>query len=304
MECQPMAARKMHADEVDTDASLVGRLLAAQFPQWADLPVEPVESAGTDHAIYRLGEDMSVRLPRIRWATAQADKEGQWLPRLAPLLPLAVPTQLAKGTPAEDYPWEWSIYRWLDGENATLAVLPDLRPLATELAGFVLALQKIDPADGPSTYRGRPLAIHDAPVRNALIALDGVIDTDAATAAWESALEAPAWDGPPIWVHGDLMSGNLLTTDGRLTAVIDFGCLGVGDPACDVIAAWNLFTAESRDVFRTELGVDDGTWARGRGWALGIALVALPYYLETSPVIVRSSLRTISEVLADQAPTA
>jgi aminoglycoside phosphotransferase (APT) family kinase protein len=294
----------MHADEADIDVSLVSRLVSTQFPQWADLPIEPVHSAGTDNALYRLGDDMSVRLPRIPGATGQADKEHRWLPKLAPLLPLSIPVPLAKGTPGEGYPWHWSVYRWLDGENATIERIADPRQAAAELARFVAALWRIDPTGGPppgshNSNRGVPLATRDASTRAAIASLEGTLDGDAVTAAWEAALQAPAWHGPPVWIHGDLQSGNLLAQRGRLSAVIDFGCLGVGDPACDLIVAWNLLPAETRDVFRAALGVDDATWARGRGWALSVGLIALPYYHSTNPVLAGISRYTIDEVLAD-----
>lgn len=295
----------MHADEVDTDVSLVGRLLAAQFPQWAGLPLHPVPSGGTANAIYRLGDDLAVRLPRIHQAIGQAAKEQQWLPRLAPHLPLAIPVPLVMGAPGEGYPWRWSVYRWIEGENATIERLADPRQAATDLARFIAALHRIDPTGGPlagphNFDRGVPLALRDAPTRAAIAALHGLFpDTAAATAAWEAALQTPAWSGPPVWVHGDLQSGNLLAVQGRLSAVIDFGGLGVGDPACDLIVAWNLFPANVRDVFRSALPVDDATWARGRGWALSVGLIALPYYWATSPAMVRYARHTIAEVLAD-----
>jgi len=299
-----MPAGRMHADEVDTDVALVRRLLAAQFPQWADLPIDPVQSAGTDNAIYRLGDQMAVRLPRIHWAIGQVNKEHQWLPRLAPLLPLAIPVPLAKGKPAEGYPWHWSIYPWLEGENQTIDRIADPGQAATALAQFVAALQRIDPTGGPppgphNFFRGVPLALRDSHTRAALEALHGILDVDGATAAWEAALQTPAWHGPPVWIHGDLTSGNLLAVRGRLSAVIDFGGLGVGDPACDLIVAWNFLAAETRDVFRSALPVDDATWARGRGWALSVALIGLPYYLDTNPVFVRDARHMIDQVLAD-----
>lgn len=304
-----MPAGKMHDDEVETDVELVGRLLAAQFPAWAALPLTPVPSAGTDNALYRLGEDLAVRLPRIHWATGQVEKEQMWLPRLAPHLPLAVPIPLAMGWPGEGYPWHWSVYRWLDGETVTRERLPDLGQAAMDLTHFVSALHRIDPAGGPppdqfNAFRGVPLATRDARTRAAIASLHGEIDADLATAAWDAALAAPAWAGPPVWIHGDLAPGNLLGIQGRLSAVIDFGCLGVGDPACDLIVAWNLLTAETRTIFRVALGVDDATWTRGRGWALSIGLIALPYYRGTNPVLAASSRHTISEVLADHAEAA
>jgi aminoglycoside phosphotransferase (APT) family kinase protein len=290
----------MHVDEVETDASLVRRLLAGQFPRWASLPIQPVVSSGTDNAIYRLGDDLAVRLPRIHWAVGQVELEHRWLPKLAPLLPVAIPVPLGKGEPAEGYPWHWSVYGWLNGENPVVDRLGDPSVLAAELAQFVAALQRIDPTGGPPAGRGVPLVERDAPTRTAIDALQGMIDTAAATAAWDEALRAPGWPGSPVWLHGDLMPGNLLLVDGRLSAVIDFGCLGVGDPACDLIAAWNLLPAEVRDVFHAALAVDDASWARGRGWALSIALIQLPYYQSTNPVLAASARHTIDAILADR----
>ena len=299
-----MSVGKMHVDEVDTNVSLVVRLLTAQFPQWADLPIEPVHSAGTDNALYRLGDDMVVRLPRIHWATGQADKEHQWLPRLAPFLPLAIPVPLAKGKPGEGYPWHWSVYRWLEGENATSERIANPRQAATDLAQFIAALQRIDATGGPppgqhNSFRGEPLAMRDTRTRDAIAILRGTFDADAMTAVWDAAIKAPAWHRPPVWLHGDLQSGNLLAVQGRLNAVIDFGCLGVGDPACDVMVAWLYLSAETRDVFRAVLQVDDATWARGRGWALSVGLIALPYYQSTNPVLAGIARRAIDEALAD-----
>ena len=290
---------KMHAHEVDTDVSLVSRLLTTQFPQWAGLPIGSVPSAGTDNALYRLGDDMAVRLPRIHGAVDDIEMEHQWLPRLAPFLPLAVPVLLAKGQPGESYPWHWSIYRWLEGESATIESIADPRQAAIDLAQFIVALQRIDPTDAPRAGRGVPLAKRDVYTREAIEALRGLIDTDAATAAWEAALEVPVWHNPPVWVHGDMLPGNLLVKQGRIRAVIDFSGMGVGDPACDLMIAWNLFTAESREVIRAALAVDNATWARGRGWALSQALIFVPYYLKTNPVGVAIARRAIDEVLAE-----
>jgi len=298
-----MNAGKMHDDEVNTDMSLVIRLLASQFPHWADLPLSTVESAGTDNAIYRLGDDMAVRLPRIHWATGQADKERNWMPKLAPHLPLAIPAPLAKGTPGEGYPWDWSIYRWLEGENLTLEQVPDPNQSAIDIANFIIALQKIDITDAPLAIdyglRGEPLATRDMDTREAISALHEMIDVDAVTKIWDSALHASEWDREPVWFHGDLLPGNLLFKQGRLSAVIDFGGLGVGDPACDLMIAWSLFSGESRDAFRRALQVDDATWARGRGHALSQALIFIPYYLETNPVGVKNAWHTINEILAE-----
>ncbi|MEZ4767223.1 MAG: aminoglycoside phosphotransferase family protein [Caldilineales bacterium] len=293
----------MHDGEVVSDAMLVRRLLAAQFPRWADLPIRPVASSGTDNALYRLGDELLVRLPRIDWAVGQVDKDLRWLPRLAPLLPLAIPEPLARGEPGEGYPWHWGIYRWLDGRDATHESLADPVRAAVDLAQFLAALQRIDPAGGPSAaengLRGVPLATRDEDTRAAIAALDGLIDTDAALAAWEAALDVPDWDRAPVWFHGDVLPGNLLFEDGRLRAVIDFAGAGVGDPAPDLMIAWNLFSGASREAFRRTLGVDDATWARGRGHALSQALIFIPYYLHSNPVGVAVAWRAVAEVLAD-----
>jgi aminoglycoside phosphotransferase (APT) family kinase protein len=289
----------MHADEIHTDADLVARLLAGQFPHWAHLPIRPVASGGTDNALYRLGDDMVVRLPRIHWAVQSLDKEHQWLPRLAPLLPVAIPAPLAKGVPADGYPWHWSVYRWLDGENPTIDHHGDSRRLAVDLASFLTALQRIDPTGGPLAARGGPLATRDGATRTAIDALRGEVDTDAVTAAWEAALQVAPSTLPPCWVHADLSPGNVLLVHHRLGAVIDFSLMGLGDPACDLPIAWNLLPESVRDLFRTALEIDDATWMRGRGWALSIALIQLPYYRDTNPTLAASARHVIREVLTD-----
>ena len=299
-----MPAKKMHADEVEIDSALVGRLVAAHFPEWAALPIEPVPFFGTDNALYRLGDDMVVRLPRRERTSRTLEKERQWLPRLAPLLPLAAPVLLAEGLPAEGYPFAWSVYGWLEGQDATTGRITDLSRLATDLAQFVAALQRIDPTGGPvpgehNFFRGVPLRTRDEATRAALASLAATVDVGAATAAWEAALQAPEWERPPVWIHGDLDARNLLVEEGRLSAVVDWGGLGVGDPACDVMIAWKVLSADTRHIFRTALSVDEATWARSRGWALSQALIALAYYTpETNSVLVREAQRWMGEVLA------
>jgi len=300
-----MCAAKMHADELETDVALVRRLLAGQFPQWSNLPIEPVESAGTDNALYRLGKDMVVRLPRRPGAEAQVEKEFRWLPYLARHLPLAIPAPLGKGTAGEGYPSSWSVLNWLKGETLTGTEFAEPVRAAKKLALFTKSLRGIDATEGPAAgdhnfHRGVPLAERDGPVRAALAKLDGLVDTKRAAAAWDAALRTPVWGKPPVWVHGDLSNGNLLVSEGQLCAVIDFGGLGVGDPACDLMVAWAAFSGESRRAFREAAGVDDATWARGRGWALYQALLFIPYYLDTNPVGVALARQTLEEVLAEQ----
>ncbi|MEO3869246.1 aminoglycoside phosphotransferase family protein [Nonomuraea sp. B12E4] len=288
---------KMHADEVDIDIPLVRRLLAAQFSQWADLPIERFPSPGTVNAVYRLGDHLAVRLPLVSWGVEDVEKEHHWLPRLAPVLDVPIPAVLGKGSPAAGYPWPWSVCRWLDGENPDPARLAGPERLAKDLAGFVAALRRVDLRGAPRAYRAGPLTEVDAGARTAISELEGLIDTRAATAAWEAAVAAPEWPGPPVWLHSDLMPGNLLVEDGRLTGVIDFATAGVGDPACDLIPAWNLLPPPAREVFRSALDVDEATWARGRGWALAMALIQLPYYLHTNPAIAANARHTIDAVL-------
>jgi aminoglycoside phosphotransferase (APT) family kinase protein len=257
----------------------VERLIAAQFPWWAHLPITPVQPGGWDNRTFRLGDTMTVRLPSTPGHAGQAEKEQRWLPVLAPHLPLPIPVPLAGGVPGEGYPFGWSVYPWLDGEPASPARIADLVEFAETLAGFLAALGRIDPTGGPPPashggFRGTPLLTYDDETRRAVAALGDRIDGAAALALWDAALTA-TFDGPPVWFHGDVAAGNLLVREGRLAAVIDFGCAGVGDPACDLAIAWTLLHGESREAFRAALDVDDSTWLRGRGWVLWKALITL-----------------------------
>ena len=287
----------MHEGEVHTDEALVKRLLTAQFPQWADLPILRVRSAGTDNALYRLGQEMVVRLPRIDWAIGQIEKEIHWLPKLAPSLPFAIPVPLVKGKPGEGYPWEWAVYQWLEGEAASPNLIPDLSQMAMDVAHFIKALQRIDITDAPLAVehglRGASLSTRDEDTREAISALKDKLDSKLAIKIWEEALHAPEWDKEPVWFHGDLLPGNLLVKEGRLHAVIDFNGLGAGDPACDLMLVWALFSGESREMFRDALRVDAATWARGRGHALSQAVIFIPYYWNTNPIGVANAMRTV-----------
>jgi aminoglycoside phosphotransferase (APT) family kinase protein len=291
---------KMHVDELDTDEALVRRLLTAQFPQWAALPIEALPLGGTDNAIYRLGDELSVRLPRrADWAIGSFDKEFEWLPKLAPRLPLLVPTPIARGAPGEGYPHEWAVFDWLEGEDAANAAL-DLPRAAIDLVELLAALRRIDPTGGPPPGgRGGSLRPRDEHTRAGIAALGDLIDAAAVTEAWETALAVPEWDGAPVWIHGDLDARNLLVRDGQITGLLDWGATCVGDPACDVKVAWAVLDTETRPVFRELLEIDDATWARGRGWALSQAIIALPYYLHTYPVMVEQAWRWLGEALAD-----
>ena len=289
----------MHDDELSIDTDLVARLVAAQFPEWASQAVEPFHPSGTDNAIFRLGDDKAVRLPRIDGATGQVEKDRLWLPALAPELPFEVPELLAMGVPSDGYPWAFGVYRWLEGEPLAADRVGEALDVASDVARFVQALRRIDTRGAPASGRGGPLAPRDDAVRRAIAALAGRVDTRAATRSWEAALRAPAWNGPPTWLHGDLMPGNLLFVERRLSAVIDFSVLGVGDPAADLMVAWWLLTAATRPQFRAALAVDEASWTRGRGWALSCALIALPYYWDTNPPFASYARRAIAEVLSE-----
>jgi aminoglycoside phosphotransferase (APT) family kinase protein len=293
----------MNSARLEIPAALVRRLVRAQFPAWADLRVAPVEPGGWDNRTFRLGDRMSVRLPSAECYVGQEEKEHRWLPRLAPHLPLPIPEPLAMGEPAEGYPWRWSVCRWIEGERATPERIRDLPRFARSLARFLAALQRVDPAGGPppgphNFHRGGPLATYDRETRDAIDALRGRIDADAATAMWEEA-RAATWRGTPVWLHGDVSESNLLVRGGDLGAVLDFGCCGVGDPACDLTIAWTLFSGESRDAFRAALPADGGTWARARGWALWKSLILVAGHTDAPAGASESARRVLADLLGD-----
>lgn len=296
-----MARRRLHADEVDVDDDLVRALLADQAPAWAGLPLRAAASTGTDSAVYRLGDDLGVRVPRIGWAVPQIAKEREWLPRLAPHLPAAVPEPLLVGAPGRGYPYPWLVYRWVGGEDALVAAVPDWCDLARQVAGFVTALRKVDPAGGPAP-RGRAgdVAAEDAATRRAVAGLAGIVDVNRAMAVWDAALAAGPWPGPRVWVHGDLLPGNVLVDGGRLSGVIDWGGACVGDPAVDVMLAWAM-PPDARAAYRAALGVDDATWARARGWTVEQAAHFVPYYAETIPDGVAAALRRLHAAIGPDA---
>lgn len=290
---------KMHAGEVPIDAELIGRLISEQFPCWAGLPISAVPSTGTVNAIYRIGDHLCARLPRVQEWAQDLDREWTWLPRLAPRLSLQIPEPIAKGRPTGPYPFPWAIYGWIDGKPYSDDLVEDEEEAALDLARFVAELRRVEPAPGAPRAGRPPLRELDAETREAIRSSRRVVDVEAATAAWERALGAPTWRGKPVWIHTDLLRPNVLVRDGRLRAVIDFGGVGVGDPAADVIPAWSVFNRAGRGRFREALGVDSGTWERARGFALHQAALIIPYYAETNPGFVSLARRTVEEVLAD-----
>jgi aminoglycoside phosphotransferase (APT) family kinase protein len=280
----------MHEGEIEVDDVLVRSLLVSQMPSLAQLPLVIVEPWGTDNAIWRLGSELVVRLPRIHWAAGQIELEALWLPRLAPHLPVALPKPVAMGEPANDYPYRWAVHRWIPGDGAALDRIDDPVTFALELATVVRMLQAVSTKDAPpATNRARSLAEYDDATRGMIAYASHLIDAQAALNVWEEALAAPPHHGPPLWVQGDL-EGNCLVKDGRLSGIVDWGSACAGDPAVDVQVVWSpLFTDTSRRAFLDALGVDDATLARSRGAAIHQACGALPYYLHTYPGIVERS---------------
>lgn len=293
------------ADRSTIDVALARRLVDGQFPQWSDLPIAEVEVDGWDNRTFRLGSELTVRLPSGDWYAQQVDKEQRWLPVLASRLPLAIPTPVAEGAPDAGYPYPWSVYRWLDGELASKAPIADLTAFATTLAGFLHALARVDATGGPAPgahnfFRGGPLATYEGEALEALDRLGDEVAREAVLRAWEHATST-SWDRDPVWFHGDVAVGNLLVRDGRLAAVLDFGSSGVGDPACDCVIAWTFLSGPARDRFRAVLDVDAGTWSRGRGWCLWKALITLVGSLERDSPGAAAPRRDIERVLADHA---
>lgn len=292
------------------DERLARQLVDSQFPQYADLPISPVPVDGWDNRTYRLGDELTIRMPSGEWYAQQVAKEQRWLPILAPQLPLPIPTPVAAGRPGEGYPYPWSILRWLDGETATADRIDDWDQLAIDLADFLIALRRVDATGGPGPgkhnfFRGGPLTYYAQETYAAIETLSDEVDVSLVTAVWEHAVAA-TWDGAPVWFHADVAFGNLLVRNGRLSAVIDFGTSGVGDPSADLSVAWTLLPAASRGLFRDKLGVDSGTWSRGRGWTLWKAMITIAgnrgYLGDTGggdSGVADHSRRVLRDVLAD-----
>ena len=287
----------------EIDAALVRTLVARQFAQWADLPVRAVAEGGWDNRTFHLGDAMSVRLPSAERYVAQVEKEHRWLPALASQLPLPIPAPLAIGRPDAGYPWPWSIYGWIEGDRASRGAISDLTAFAEELADFLVALRRIDASDGPlagahNFHRGGSLAVYDGETRQALNDLADELDVSLLTKIWERALGS-SWREKPVWVHGDIAEGNLLVRDGRLSAVIDFGSSGVGDPSSDLVIAWTLFDEPARNAFRARVGLDRQTWERARGWCLWKALITIAEHRHEDREKADTHRRWIDRIVAD-----
>jgi aminoglycoside phosphotransferase (APT) family kinase protein len=285
------------------DERLVEKLVGEQFPQWAHLLIKLVEPGGWDNRTFRLGEEMLVRLPSAERYAAKVEQEQYWLPKLAPFLSLSIPSPIAMGNPSEDYPWHWSIYRWIEGEPAATGEIKNLDEFAVSLAEFLGTLQQIDtnaelPPGLHNFHRGGSLEVYDSETREALSSLKGSIDTDVATTIWEAAL-ASVWEKSPEWIHGDVSAENLLVKDGHLAAVIDFGGLATGDPSCDLVIAWTFFEGSSREAFKTAMAVDNSTWERARGWALWKAAITLMEEKDSGSLKAKKAERVIKALIAE-----
>jgi aminoglycoside phosphotransferase (APT) family kinase protein len=250
------------------------------------------------NAIYRIASYACARLPRLEAGEVGLQREARWLPWLAERLSLPIPEPVGKGRPSAFYPFSWALYRWIEGDTYTDERIGDEEQAARDLAGFVLELRRLDPSGAPFAGR-RPLRELDAATRAALEAARMLIDSGAALAAWDDAVNSAAWDGTAVWIHADLLRPNILISSRRIGAIIDFGMAGVGDPAADVIAAWSVFGPAGREQYRSVLNVDDGTWRRARGFALHQAAIAIPYYVESNPGFAALAQRTIEQVLLD-----
>lgn len=297
----------MNTSEPLIDVTFARELVKSQFPSWSNLAVTPVEDEGWCNRAFHLGDDMIIRLPRHQAYAAQVEKEATWLTKLAPQLPLEIPEPLALGTPSVNYPFHWSVYRWIEGQAARPERVEDMFNLARDLAAFLAALQRVPPKDGPSPgphnfYRGGSLSTYDSQTRAAIAAIGPKIDMTLATEVWDCAL-ASRWQGMPVWIHGDVSVGNLLVKHGQLCAVIDFGNIGVGDPACDIAMYWTTFESGARKSFRDALELDDETWARGRGWVLWKALILAAGLAASNSFEASKSWSIIHEVLADHRRT-
>lgn len=293
----------MNKNNPTINTMLIHKLIKAQFPMWEDLPIRQLIPGGLDNRTFRLGSDKLVRIPSAEHYAAQIQKEYYWLPKLASQLPLTIPTPLRMGEPGEGYPWRWSIYQWIEGETVADCTEINKTMLAVSLAKFLQALHKISLVGGPTPgshnfYRGGNLNIYDSETRNAIKIIKNDIDQCLVTEIWDKALST-AWHGQPKWVHGDISAENLLIKDGKLNAVIDFGLIAVGDPACDLSITWTLFEEKNRALFKEMLALDDEIWARARAWTLWKALIIVAEISKTNTVETKRSRNIIHELIKE-----
>lgn len=288
---------------MEITTNLVTQLISEQFPQWSHLPIKSVEIDGHDNRTFRLGDEMSVRMPSAEPYAAKVHKEQKWLPILAPHISLSIPQPIALGQPSQNYPWNWSIYKWLEGTSANALELNDLtlQTIALQLANFLNELHRIDITNAPlagahNFFRGGNLAVYDSEARTAISELKNLIDANKAILLWEKSLSSK-WQESPVWIHGDFAAGNILVRNDQLSAVIDFGGTAIGDPACDLVIAWTFLKNKSREIFKENLHFDSNTWDRARGWALWKASIELVKIKDKANSNGKKHLQIIEEIL-------
>jgi aminoglycoside phosphotransferase (APT) family kinase protein len=284
---------------------LAKSLINQQFPEFIKLPIQSVEIQGHDNRTFRLGEDKLIRLPSAKSYSVQVQKEHKWLPILASSLSLCIPKPVALGQPSDSYPWHWSIYTWINGVSANTLIMSNdmLNQIAIDLAQFLNELHTIDihnaPVPGLHNYwRGDHISIYDTQARTQIMQLNDIIDSQSALSLWEAALSSK-WDKPPVWIHGDLARGNILIKDSRVNAIIDFGCIGIGDPACDLVITWTLLKNQSRKIFKALINLDPETWLRAKGWALWKATFELCRITDPTTEEALMQKNIIRDILAD-----
>lgn len=288
--------------EINTE--LVKKLIKEQFPQWSDLPINPVVKSGNDNRTFHLGNEMSVRLPSAERYALQVEKEQLWLPKLKPHISLPISVPIAKGGPGEGYPWKWSVCQWIEGNSVNTRNIQDMNQFAIDLAKFLKELQSIEKAGAPlagkhNFYRGGSISVYDEETRTAIRNKRNILDNKAISKIWNKALESE-WREKPVWVHGDIAPGNLLVdNEGKLSGVIDFGVMGVGDPSCDLAIAWTFFDDESRQVFKKSMALDEETWIRGRGWALWKSLITYDAFYKKDTEVSLEMERIIGTITKD-----
>ena len=284
--------------------SIAENLIKQQFSPIENLSVKPAQATGSDNFIFRVGNDLLIRLPRHASSESQLKKEIKWLPLLSEVLPVSIPQIYFKGSPAPEFPFQWGIFKWIDGSIYDPLLFENTDHIVNTMVHFIHALWKADPSNGPeygehNNFRGQPLAERDKQTTEAIKTLPHFYKQETLTSLWNTACTMNVWNKPYIWVHGDLHWGNILTKNDNLSGIIDFGSLGLGDPAVDVMCAWILFSPEKRRLFKQKINVDTPTWTRGMGWALSFAAIALPYYLPKKHILADIASFTLDNIMAD-----
>jgi len=289
--------RMMHENELDISTKMVDHLIKQQCPQYNTLSLKRIPSSSTVHALYQLGQQFVVRLPRIQ-ATQGIEKEWAWLKHLSPHLDISISEPIFRGNPSEFYPWPWLISHYYPGITPSFEKQNEHSWLAIALADFLNQFHKIPLIeDAPQSRRGVPLKDLDKQTRQEIVSIGDEFDTTKLVKLWQTFSNLSTWEHEPVWVHGDMLPGNILVNHQMISAVIDFSDVGTGDPACDLIIAWALFNKHSRAIFKKHLqNIDENTWLRGKGWALSIAAIMLPYYKNSNPDFAELARRILTQI--------